>query len=158
MSCASGKCIPPSWCATQIEGGRITFRGVAWLDWVHDEFVYLAVASTLLTTLFSIGLCVAVAVGPTRRGRGRGRGVAVPCTVRPPPPVPLGADQTWPALWGRPDAACSWLYSFRPRAMLCPAAAGNGHAEDFFMGRELNPRVGAFDLKYFCELRPGLIG
>ncbi|XP_062341661.1 delta(14)-sterol reductase TM7SF2 [Osmerus eperlanus] len=29
---------------------------------------------------------------------------------------------------------------------------------DFFMGRELNPRIGVFDLKYFCELRPGLIG
>ncbi|XP_062828684.1 delta(14)-sterol reductase LBR [Anolis carolinensis] len=29
---------------------------------------------------------------------------------------------------------------------------------DFVMGRELNPRIGNFDLKYFCELRPGLIG
>ena len=29
---------------------------------------------------------------------------------------------------------------------------------DFFMGRELNPRIGGFDLKYFCELRPGLVG
>jgi hypothetical protein len=29
---------------------------------------------------------------------------------------------------------------------------------DFFMGRELNPRVGSFDLKEFCELYPGLIG
>ena len=32
---------------------------------------------------------------------------------------------------------------------------------DFFMGRELNPRLGGadgFDLKVFCELRPGLIG
>ena len=30
---------------------------------------------------------------------------------------------------------------------------------DFFMGRELNPRLGgAFDLKEFCELYPGLIG
>jgi hypothetical protein len=29
---------------------------------------------------------------------------------------------------------------------------------DFFIGRELNPRLGAFDLKFFCELRPGLIG
>eukprot|EP00126_Sphaerothecum_destruens_P009168 Sdes_comp20449_c0_seq1m14641 len=28
---------------------------------------------------------------------------------------------------------------------------------DFFMGRQLNPRIGNFDLKYFCELRPGLI-
>ncbi|XP_061462613.1 delta(14)-sterol reductase TM7SF2 isoform X2 [Rhineura floridana] len=29
---------------------------------------------------------------------------------------------------------------------------------DFFMGHELNPRIGTFDLKYFCELRPGLLG
>jgi Delta14-sterol reductase len=29
---------------------------------------------------------------------------------------------------------------------------------DFFIGRELNPRIGSFDLKVFCELRPGLIG
>jgi Delta14-sterol reductase len=29
---------------------------------------------------------------------------------------------------------------------------------DFFMGRSLNPRIGSFDLKLFCEARPGLIG
>lgn len=29
---------------------------------------------------------------------------------------------------------------------------------DFFIGHELNPRIGNFDLKVFCELRPGLIG
>lgn len=29
---------------------------------------------------------------------------------------------------------------------------------DFFIGRELNPRIGNFDLKYIMELRPGLIG
>lgn len=29
---------------------------------------------------------------------------------------------------------------------------------DFFKGRELNPRIGNFDLKFFCEMRPGLIG
>ena len=29
---------------------------------------------------------------------------------------------------------------------------------DFFIGRALNPRVGDLDLKYLCELRPGLIG
>jgi delta14-sterol reductase/lamin-B receptor len=29
---------------------------------------------------------------------------------------------------------------------------------DFFIGRELNPRLGSFDWKVFCELRPGLIG
>ena len=26
------------------------------------------------------------------------------------------------------------------------------------MGHQLNPRIGSFDLKYFCELRPGLVG
>jgi len=29
---------------------------------------------------------------------------------------------------------------------------------DFFMGSALNPRIGSFDLKLFCEARPGLIG
>nr|XP_019947282.1 PREDICTED: lamin-B receptor isoform X2 [Paralichthys olivaceus] len=29
---------------------------------------------------------------------------------------------------------------------------------DFFKGRELNPRIKDFDLKFFCEMRPGLIG
>ncbi|XP_067938562.1 delta(14)-sterol reductase TM7SF2-like [Watersipora subatra] len=29
---------------------------------------------------------------------------------------------------------------------------------DFFMGLELNPRIGNLDLKFFFELRPGLIG
>ncbi|XP_013884591.1 lamin-B receptor [Austrofundulus limnaeus] len=31
-------------------------------------------------------------------------------------------------------------------------------AYDFFKGRELNPRINNFDLKFFCEMRPGLIG
>ncbi|XP_007935156.1 delta(14)-sterol reductase LBR [Orycteropus afer afer] len=44
-----------------------------------------------------------------------------------------------------------------PRNELSPASSGNV-VYDFFIGRELNPRIGAFDLKYFCELRPGLIG
>lgn len=26
------------------------------------------------------------------------------------------------------------------------------------MGHELNPRIGNFDIKFFCEMRPGLIG
>ncbi|XP_060703949.1 delta(14)-sterol reductase LBR isoform X1 [Hemiscyllium ocellatum] len=29
---------------------------------------------------------------------------------------------------------------------------------DYFIGRELNPRIRNFDLKFFCELRPGLMG
>lgn len=53
-----------------------------------------------------------------------------------------------------------YLYfkSFDRGAML--ALGGNsGHlVYDWFMGRELNPRVGNFDWKVFCEMRPGLIG
>ncbi len=26
------------------------------------------------------------------------------------------------------------------------------------MGRELNPRIKIFDIKFFCEMRPGLMG
>jgi len=29
---------------------------------------------------------------------------------------------------------------------------------DYFMGVRLNPRIGGFDFKFFCESRPGLIG
>ena len=28
---------------------------------------------------------------------------------------------------------------------------------DFFIGRELNPRIGSWDIKLFCELRPGML-
>lgn len=28
---------------------------------------------------------------------------------------------------------------------------------DWFIGRELNPRIGAWDIKLFCELRPGML-
>ncbi|XP_077596605.1 delta(14)-sterol reductase TM7SF2 [Stigmatopora nigra] len=44
-----------------------------------------------------------------------------------------------------------------PHALALGGNTGN-HLYDFFIGRELNPRLGHFDLKYFCELRPGLIG
>ena len=40
-----------------------------------------------------------------------------------------------------------------------PEPACAGHVlYDFFIGRELNPRLGSFDLKEFCELYPGLVG
>ena len=34
---------------------------------------------------------------------------------------------------------------------------GRGSIYDYFLGVSLNPRIGPFDLKYFCESRPGLI-
>ncbi|GBG32972.1 Delta14-sterol reductase [Hondaea fermentalgiana] len=48
--------------------------------------------------------------------------------------------------------------SFRKGAMLAEGGDTSSHLYNFFIGRELNPRIGSFDLKEFCELRPGLIG
>ncbi|XP_074845994.1 delta(14)-sterol reductase LBR isoform X2 [Carettochelys insculpta] len=45
-----------------------------------------------------------------------------------------------------------------PKEELSPGGNSGNFVYDFFIGRELNPRIGNFDLKYFCELRPGLIG
>ncbi|XP_063083570.1 delta(14)-sterol reductase TM7SF2 isoform X3 [Cavia porcellus] len=45
-----------------------------------------------------------------------------------------------------------------PTSGLAPRGNSGNLLYDFFMGRELNPRIGSFDFKYFFELRPGLIG
>uniref|UniRef100_A0A8C6RLQ3 Delta(14)-sterol reductase TM7SF2 n=1 Tax=Nannospalax galili TaxID=1026970 RepID=A0A8C6RLQ3_NANGA len=45
-----------------------------------------------------------------------------------------------------------------PASALAPGGSSGNPVYDFFLGRELNPRIGSFDFKYFCELRPGLIG
>uniref|UniRef100_A0A8C2M1L9 Delta(14)-sterol reductase TM7SF2 n=1 Tax=Cricetulus griseus TaxID=10029 RepID=A0A8C2M1L9_CRIGR len=45
-----------------------------------------------------------------------------------------------------------------PVSALAPGGNSGNCIYDFFLGRELNPRLGSFDFKYFCELRPGLIG
>ncbi|KAF6106690.1 transmembrane 7 superfamily member 2 [Phyllostomus discolor] len=44
-----------------------------------------------------------------------------------------------------------------PASALAPGGNSGNPIYDFFLGRELNPRIGSFDFKYFCELRPGLI-
>lgn len=53
-----------------------------------------------------------------------------------------------------------YLASCRSGAKLADATGTVGRSVmyDFFIGRELNPRIGPLDLKFFCELRPGLIG
>ncbi|NXJ04534.1 LBR protein, partial [Odontophorus gujanensis] len=45
-----------------------------------------------------------------------------------------------------------------PEEDLAPGGNSGYLVYDFFTGHELNPRIGSFDLKYFCELRPGLMG
>ncbi|XP_076971875.1 delta(14)-sterol reductase TM7SF2 isoform X1 [Tamandua tetradactyla] len=45
-----------------------------------------------------------------------------------------------------------------PAWALAPGGNSGNPIYDFFLGRELNPQAGFLDIKYFCELRPGLIG
>ncbi|KAK9839777.1 hypothetical protein WJX81_000641 [Elliptochloris bilobata] len=47
--------------------------------------------------------------------------------------------------------------SFRKGALLARGGSTGQPLYDFFMGRELNPRLGPLDLKEFCELTPGLL-
>jgi hypothetical protein len=49
--------------------------------------------------------------------------------------------------------------SYRRGAVVLAESGTSGNVfYDFWMGRELNPRVGRIDLKEFCELYPGLMG
>ncbi|XP_072031777.1 LOW QUALITY PROTEIN: delta(14)-sterol reductase TM7SF2-like [Amphiura filiformis] len=71
-----------------------------------------------------------------------------------------------------PLAACAMIFSLimsvflyvwalgAPNHALAPGGNSGNVVYDFFIGHELNPRpfVKSFDLKCFCELRPGLIG
>lgn len=55
----------------------------------------------------------------------------------------------------------AYLYarSFVPGRLLASEGSCTGNViYEFFLGRELNPRIGSLDLKEFCELYPGLIG
>jgi hypothetical protein len=55
-------------------------------------------------------------------------------------------------------SVCLWVMSFRSGALLAKGGDTPSQIYNFYIGRELNPRIGDFDLKQVCELRPGLIG
>lgn len=48
-------------------------------------------------------------------------------------------------------------YSFLGKKLLAAGGNSGNVIYDFFIGRELNPRIRYLDLKYFNELRPGLL-
>ncbi|KAJ2501880.1 erg24, C-14 sterol reductase [Coemansia sp. RSA 1972] len=62
-------------------------------------------------------------------------------------------------LFATAQALFVYAFSFRSSSVML-ALAGNSSNPiyDFFIGRELNPRLCSLDLKYFCELRPGIMG
>lgn len=50
-----------------------------------------------------------------------------------------------------------YLNSFIGNKMLALGGNTGNPIYDFMIGRQLNPRIGSFDIKFFTELRPGLI-
>ena len=50
-----------------------------------------------------------------------------------------------------------YFVSFSQGKLLALGGNTGNHLFDWFIGRELNPRIGTFDIKTFNELRPGLI-
>ncbi len=96
--------------------------------------------------------------------------LAVYCGFVAPPESPLSLDLSY--LYDNylqlmaSSVAFSTLFSiylyrrsFRAGAVLAEEGSRTGRVVyEFFLGRELNPRVGSLDLKEFCELYPGLIG
>ncbi|KAF5359665.1 hypothetical protein D9756_003221 [Leucocoprinus leucothites] len=55
------------------------------------------------------------------------------------------------------QAIYCYASSFRSGALLALGGNSGNIIYDFFIGRELNPSIGSFDIKSFNELRPGLI-
>ena len=80
------------------------------------------------------------------------------------PVIPLSwvADHFVEVLSGATILAVSlsvslYASSFIGRKVLADAGTSGYFTYDFWMGRELNPRIGRVDWKEFCELYPGLI-
>ena len=51
-----------------------------------------------------------------------------------------------------------FIKSYVEKSGVSPLGNTGNAIYDFFMGRQLNPRIASFDIKFFCEMRPGLIG
>ncbi|TFK40122.1 ergosterol biosynthesis ERG4/ERG24 [Crucibulum laeve] len=55
------------------------------------------------------------------------------------------------------QAAACYAASFQDGKLLALGGNSGNFIYDFYIGRELNPSIGSFDIKSFNELRPGLI-
>lgn len=105
------------------------------LAWAHTNFVPLMTASLLFSFALSAWLYVSSFWG---------RKMLSPHFAEPPPTN--GSSSS------RPNGNSGSGHGGKP------SARHSYPIYEFFMGRELNPRVGSFDWKEFCELYPGLIG
>ncbi|XP_032226666.2 delta(14)-sterol reductase TM7SF2 isoform X2 [Nematostella vectensis] len=61
-------------------------------------------------------------------------------------------------LWSVVISVFLFVKAKRQGSGLSPGGNTGNAIYDFFMGHQLNPRIGNFDFKFFCEMRPGLLG
>ncbi|WFD30992.1 Delta(14)-sterol reductase [Malassezia sp. CBS 17886] len=89
-------------------------------------------------------------------------GVAVYISVYGPASFTVLYDH-WPGLLSAAlvnaivQAVYVYAASFHGTKLLARGGNSGNMLFDWFIGRELNPRIGAFDIKTFNELRPGLV-
>jgi len=82
--------------------------------------------------------------------------VAVACALGGVIPAGVVYDEFGPLLTTANLAAFGLALGLYARGWRAGTTTGDP-IRDSFMGTTLNPRIGPFDLKYFCESRPGLI-
>lgn len=135
-----------------------------WYALVHTNFVELAVAAIDFSAVMALALYVAsfrsesILLAP-----GGNTGAWTPCA-----PCNMAACHTSTCLEQQISVTGTyhflrfWQSALRPHTLAPPPPLATGYAHyDLFIGRELNPRLslgplGSLDLKFFCELRPGL--
>ncbi|CAM9267134.1 unnamed protein product [Lampetra planeri] len=105
------------------------------LTYIHSHFLPLTVATFLISVLLSIYLYV------------RSRYAA-------PDQLALGGNSGEAKI---PNPSSSFFYVHHLLTQLSGSllVLPGSFMYDFFKGRELNPRIKDFDLKFFCEMRPG---
>ncbi|KAJ1913539.1 erg24, C-14 sterol reductase [Tieghemiomyces parasiticus] len=116
--------------------------GPAPFIYVYDHYVHWLTASYLFATVQAVLLYVWSFRGPSTS--------SATATIKLKSDADLKAD-------GNGATASPSTGAAQPVLL---ALGGNSPSAfyNFFIGRELNPRLGDFDLKVFCELRPGIIG
>lgn len=116
------------------------------LTYIHSNFLQLASASFLISVLLSVYLYVRSRyAAPAQLALGGNSG--------------KGKDLQLPPSWSDTFCSASLVNSLNLNVFFFLSLFSSGNVVyDFFKGRELNPRIKDFDLKFFCEMRPGLIG
>lgn len=123
--------------------------------YIYSHFLQLAVASFTVSTVLSVYLYVRslhTAPAELALGGSSGKDRLARCVEQQ-----LCQSAPAPTLGRLLGVSSTEVLTSASLSLFLSVSPGN-LLYDFFKGRELNPRWKGFDLKFFCEMRPGLIG